>query len=140
MLDTRGAPWALLLLRVTLGILFIAHGGMKLFVLTPAVTAQFFGSLGLPGFLAHVTIAGEILGGIALIVGFVPRLTSLALIPFLIGAVVTVHGPAGFFFTNPNGGWEYLALWIVAQLVLSLSGDGAWAIRPGWNPFARRAG
>lgn len=136
MIDNRTAPYALLLLRVTLGLLFLAHGGMKLFVLTPAVTEQFFGSLGLPGFLAHVTIAAEIIGGIALVVGFMPRWASLVLIPFLLGAIATVHGPAGFFFTNPNGGWEYLALWVVAQIVIVLSGDGAYAAKASWNPFA----
>lgn len=138
MIDNRTAPYALLVLRVTLGILFLAHGGMKLFVFTPAGTAQFFESLGLPGLLAHVTIAAEIIGGIALIVGFMPRWASLALIPFLLGAIVTVHGPAGFFFTNPNGGWEYLALWIVAQIVIVLSGDGAYVVKPSWNPLAER--
>jgi len=40
-----------------------------------------------------------------------------------------VHGAAGFFFTNPHGGWEYPAFWIVALLVQSLLGDGAYALR-----------
>lgn len=135
MIDHRTAPYALLLLRVTLGALFLAHAGMKFFVFTPAGTAQFFQGIGLPGFLAHVTIAAETLGGIALIIGFMPRWASLALIPFLAGAIATVHGPAGFFFTNPNGGWEYLALWIVAQIVIVFSGDGAYAVKTSWDPF-----
>ncbi|KPH62107.1 hypothetical protein ADT71_16115 [Novosphingobium sp. ST904] len=135
MIDNRTAPYALLILRITLGVLFLAHGGMKLFVFTPAGTAQFFISLGLPGLLAHVTIAAEIIGGIALIVGFMPRWAALALIPFLLGAIFTVHGPAGFFFTNANGGWEYLALWIVAQVVIVLSGDGAYAVKSSWMPL-----
>ncbi|MCJ2877641.1 DoxX family protein [Rhizobium pusense] len=135
MIGNRGAPYALLILRITLGTLFLAHGGMKLFVFTLAGTAQFFESIGLPG-LAYVTIATEILGGIALIVGFMPRWASLALIPFLLGAIFTVHGPAGFFFTNPNGGWEYLALWVVAQFVIVLSEDGAYVLKSSWNPFA----
>ena len=48
--------------------------------------------------------------------------------PVLLGAIVTVHGPAGFFFNNPNGGWEYLALWIVALVAQALLGDGAYAL------------
>ena len=113
MIDTRTAPYAALILRVTLGILFLAHAGLKVFVFTPAGAAQFFGILGLPPALAYLTILVETVGGLALIAGFYTRWAALALIPVLLGAIVTVHGPAGFFFNNPNGGWEYLALWIV---------------------------
>lgn len=129
-IDTRSAPYAALLLRLTLGILFLAHAWLKIFVFTPAGTAAFFGSLGLPGALAYITIAWEVIGALALILGLWPRLAALALIPILLGAIFTVHGPAGFFFTNPNGGWEYLALWIVALLALALLGDGPLALRP----------
>jgi putative oxidoreductase len=131
MIDTRSAPYAALILRVTLGLLFLAHAGLKVFVFTPAGAAQFFGSLGLPPALAYVTILAELVGGLALIVGFQTRWVALALVPILLGALVTVHGPAGFFFTNPNGGWEYLALWIVALVAQALLGDGAYAIRTG---------
>ena len=50
MIDSRTAPYAALVLRVTLGALFLAHAGLKLFVFTPAGTAKFFGSLGFPLF------------------------------------------------------------------------------------------
>ena len=136
MIDTRTAPYAALILRVTLGILFLAHAGLKVFVFTPAGAAQFFGSLGLPPALAYVTILVELVGGLALIVGFHTRWVALALVPVLLGALVTVHGPAGFFFTNPNGGWEYLALWIVALVAQALLGDGAYAIRSGSGKLA----
>jgi putative oxidoreductase len=129
MIDTRTAPYAALVLRVSLGILFLAHAGLKLFVFTPAGTAQFFGSLGLPPFLAYLTITAEIVGGVALILGFYSRLVAIALIPILLGAIVTVHGPAGFFFTNPKGGWEFLALWIAGLAARALLGDGALALR-----------
>jgi putative oxidoreductase len=130
MLDTRTAPYAATVLRVALGVLFLAHAGLKIFVFTPAGTAQFFGSLGLPAALAYVTIIAEVAGGLALILGVYTRIVSLALIPILLGAIFTVHGPAGFFFTNPKGGWEFLALWVVAQVALALVGDGAYALRP----------
>ena len=48
----------------------------------------------------------------------------------MVGAIVTVHGPAGFFFNNPNGGWEYPAFWIVGLVAVALLGDGAYALRP----------
>ncbi|WP_037471269.1 DoxX family protein [Sinorhizobium fredii] len=133
MIDSRSAPYAILMLRVTLGLLFLAHAGLKVFVFTPAGTAQFFASLGLPAALAYLTIALETLGGLALIVGFFARVAALALIPVLLGAIITVHAAAGFFFTNPNGGWEFLALWIVGLAAVVLAGDGALAVRPTFN-------
>ena len=124
MIDQRTAPYAALLLRITLGGLFLAHCALKFFVFTPAGTAAFFGSLGLPPALAYVTMAWELLGGLALILGVWPRLAALAVIPVLLGAIATVHFKAGFFFSNPMGGWEYPAFWIVALVALALLGDG----------------
>jgi putative oxidoreductase len=136
MTDTRTAPYAALILRLSLGILFLAHAGLKIFVFTPAGTASFFSSLGLPGWLAYVTIAWELIGAVALILGVLPRLAAIAMIPVLLGAIFTVHGPAGFFFNNPNGGWEFLAFWIVGLLALALIGDGPYALRP--TPTGKR--
>ncbi|MDZ4309341.1 MAG: DoxX family protein [Cypionkella sp.] len=123
--STSQADLAALILRVSLGALFLAHAGLKLFVFTPAGTAGFFQSIGLPGPLAYLVIAVEVLGGLALIAGYRTRIVSLALIPVLLGAIVTVHFAAGFFFSNANGGWEYPAFWIVALVVQALLGDGA---------------
>ena len=133
MINDRTAPYAALLLRLSLGALFLAHAALKVFVFTPAGTAQFFASVGVPGALAYLVIAAEVLGGIALIIGWQTRYAALALIPILLGAIATVHGKAGFFFDNANGGWEYPAFWIVALLVQALLGDGAYGLR-----FARR--
>lgn len=126
--STSQTDLAALILRVTLGALFLAHAAVKLFVFTPAGTVGFFQSLGLPGPLAYLVIAVEVLGGVALIVGYRTRIASLVLIPVLLGAIVTVHFAAGFFFSNAGGGWEYLALWIVALVVQALLGDGAAAL------------
>ncbi|MHA3102677.1 DoxX family protein [Acinetobacter sp. ANC 3791] len=84
----RTAPYAALLLRVSLAILFFAHAGLKFFVFTPAGTAKFFESVGVPGWMAYVTITWEVVGAIALLVGFKPRLAALALIPVLLGATL----------------------------------------------------
>jgi len=65
-------------------------------VFTPAGTAQFFESLGLPGPLAYLTILVEVAGAVALILGLFTRWVALALVPILVGAIVTVHGSAGF--------------------------------------------
>src|ERR1700688_4315758 len=104
MIDSRTAPYASLLLRLSLGGSFLAHAGLKFFVFTPAGTAKFFDSVGLPPALAYLTIAVEVLGGIALIFGLWTRIVALIVVPILLGAIFTVHGAGGFFFTNPHGG------------------------------------
>ncbi len=128
MIDARTAPYAALLLRVTLGALFLAHAAVKLFVFTPAGTAGFFSQIGLPPALAYIVIAAEFLGGIALVLGIWTRVVAVLLTPILLGAIFTVHGAAGFFFNNANGGWEYPAFWTVALVVQALLGDGAYAL------------
>ncbi|MBP2170255.1 putative oxidoreductase [Erwinia toletana] len=130
MSDNRTTPYAALIMRLALGVLFLAHFGLKFFVFTPAGTAKFFASLGLPGGLAYITMAVELLGAIALILGIYTRIVAIVLIPILLGAIFTVHGPAGFFFTNTNGGWEFPAFWIIGLVVLALTGDGKYALKP----------
>lgn len=128
MIDTRTAPFAALVLRLALGVLFLAHVSLKIFVFTPAGTAGFFQSIGLPGPLAYVVIAAELLGAVALLTGFFARWVALALVPLLVGTIVTVHGANGFFFTNEHGGWEYPAFWAIALFVQFLLGNGAFAL------------
>lgn len=122
------AEFGALLLRVVLGGLFIAHFSLKFFVFTPAGTVAFFHSLGLPAFIAYATMAAEFFGGLALIFGVYARAVAVLLIPLLVGTIVTVHGANGFFFNNPQGGWEYPAFWSVTLLVFALIGDGAFAL------------
>lgn len=139
MIDARLAPYGAFLLRLALGLLFLAHAGLKIFVYTPAGTAQFFASLGLPGPLAYLTILVEVAGGAALIAGVHTRWAALALMPILLGAIATVHGPAGFFFTAANGGWEFPAFWMLALLVQATLGDGAFALPVAGTRAARPA-
>jgi putative oxidoreductase len=126
MYDQRAA-YAALLLRLALGTMFIAHALLKYLVFTLPGTEQFFVSLGLPGFLAYVTFAVEMIGGVLLIAGFKTRIVALALAPVLLGAT-WVHAGNGWLFTSPNGGWEYPAFWTVALAVQALLGDGAFAL------------
>ena len=122
------ADYAALILRVSTGLYFIAHGWMKVAVFTPAGTAGYFDSIGLPGFLGYLTIAAELLGGLALVAGVWTRAVSLALVPVLLGAAWFGHGANGFFFSNPNGGWEYPVLWAIVMVALALLGNGAHAL------------
>ena len=127
MIDTRTAPYAALLLRVTLGTMFIAHALLKLLVFTLPGTAQFFGSLGLPPVLGYVTFAAELVGGALLIAGVGTRWVALGLIPFLVGAT-WAHAGNGWTFSAANGGWEYPLFLTAAAVVQALLGDGAFAL------------
>ncbi|MCB6182496.1 DoxX family protein [Leeia sp. TBRC 13508] len=129
MIDTRTAPYAAFVLRLALGTMFIAHALLKIMVFTLPGTAQFFASVGFPGWLAYPTAFAELGGGLLLIVGVYPRLVAGALIPLLIGAT-TVHLGNGWSFTNANGGWEYPVFLVAAALVQLLIGDGAFALKP----------
>ena len=126
---TPNSDYAALLLRVTSGALFIAHGLMKVFVFTLPGTVGFFESLGLPGFLAYLTIIAEVGGGLALILGVATRAVSLALIPVLLGAT-WVHSGNGWVFSSEGGGWEFPLFWAIVQGAIALLGSGAFALKP----------
>jgi len=133
MIDTKTAPYAALVLRASLGIMFLAHAGLKFFVFTPAGTVGFFESIGLPGFFAYATIFAETIGGALLIAGLYTRITALALIPILIGSILFVHGANGWQFGAEGGGWEYPAFLIAASIVQALLGDGAFSARSAFD-------
>ena len=121
---------AALLLRLSLGIMFYAHAWLKIKVFTPAGTARYFESLGVPAWLAYVTMAAEIAGGTLLILGIGTRWVALLLVPLILGTIVLVHGKNGWPFSNKDGGWEYPAFWAVGLVVLALLGDGSAALGP----------
>lgn len=121
------SDYAALLLRVSMGTLFVLHGFvLKVLTFTPAGTAAFFESIGYPGFLGYVVIAAEITGGLALIAGVQVRLVSLAFVPIMIGATLQ-HAGNGWTFSNPGGGYEFPAFWTILLFVQALVGNGALA-------------
>ena len=131
MTDTRSSAigsseWAATLLRLGLRGLFIAHGALKFFVFTPAGTYGYFEKLGMPGIMGYAPRGAELVIGAALILGIATRWAALAGIPLLLGAIVMVHGPNGFW--AGKNGWEYIGLWIAAQAALALLGDGKLAL------------
>jgi putative oxidoreductase len=83
-----------LLLRVVLGIVFLAHGVSK-FQGGIGNTAGWFDSIGIPGFLAYAVGTIELVGGIALILGIGTRVVSLLLGIIMLGAIFTVNLQAG---------------------------------------------
>jgi putative oxidoreductase len=114
------------LLRVALGIMFLAHSVvLKYFTFTLAGTAQYFASIGLPASLAYVVFAAEAVGGVLLILGLYTRWVALALVPVLLGAL-WVHAGNGWVFSAANGGWEYPLFLIVVSVVVA---QQAFAVR-----------
>lgn len=138
MIDNRLAPWAVLLLRLSLGTMFLAHGLMKLLVFTLPGTAQFFVSVGFPAWTAYVVTAAELGGGALLILGIQARWIALALIPVLAGAA-SVHLGNGWVFSAPNGGWEYPVYLTILAFAQFLLGDGKLALVPSTGISAVRA-
>ncbi|MHB8385251.1 DoxX family protein [Metallibacterium sp.] len=130
MIKTSTAPYAALLLRVSLAVLFLAHVALKIFVFTVPGFVAYFASLGLPAIAAYAIIALEFFGGVALILGVYAPWVALPLALEMLGTIVMVHGANGWLFTNKGGGWEYPALWAVSLVVLFLLGDGALALKP----------
>lgn len=119
--------YASLLLRLTLGGMFLAHGLLKFIVFTLPGTAGFFESVGFPGWAAYVVAPAEVLAGVALIAGFQTRLVALAGIPILLGALA-VHAGNGWSFTNPKGGWEFPLYLVLTAVVVALLGGGRIAV------------
>jgi putative oxidoreductase len=140
MSSNRRIDVAAVVLRSAVGIMFIAHAGLKYFVFTLPGTAKFFESLGLPGALGYATFAAELIGGALLLAGIRTRIVALALTPFVLGAT-WAHAGNGWVFTAQNGGWEYPAFLTIATLVTALLGNGAQdEIREERRPAARLAG
>lgn len=125
---TRTTDYGIGLLRISLGLMFIAHSVvLKLFTFGLAGTAGYFASIGLPGFLAYVVFGMEAVGGILLVLGVRTREVSAALIPILAGAL-WVHSGNGWVFSNAGGGWEYPLYLIVLTGAQVLLGEGAFAL------------
>ena len=124
------APYGALLLRVSLGVMFLVHSlYLKLVVFTLPGTAKFFESLGLPGFSAYAVFAAETIGGALLVLGVKTRWVAAALVPVLLGAT-WAHARNGWLFTNAGGGWEYPVFLAIATVAQALLGDGAFRAQP----------
>jgi putative oxidoreductase len=122
------SAFGITLLRMALGVMWIAHALLKLLVFTLPGTAQFFASVGFPAWLAYPVFAVELAGGFALLLGIYPRQAALCLVPVMTAAA-WVHVPNGWVHTSPGGGWEYPVFLVAASVALWLIGDGAWTLR-----------
>lgn len=127
-LNDRSFPdLASLLLRLSLGIMWLSHAWLKYGVFTMAGFEGFLTQQHLPTWLAWPILLAEVSGGLLVLLGAGGRWVSLALLPILAGAA-QVHWPNGWVFNAPNGGWEYPVFLAAMSLVHGLLGDGAWAL------------
>lgn len=126
--------WGIALVRAVVGVVFLAHGSQRLFSFGFRGVAGFFAHLGIPApaFSAVVVTLVEFIGGIALLLGVGTRVAALLLAIDMIGAIVFVHGKAGFFLP---AGFEYALTMLAVNLGLLLAGPGAAAID---NAIGRR--
>jgi putative oxidoreductase len=119
----RERDLGLLVLRLVVGIVFIVHGGQKLFVFgIPGVQASFT-KIGAPFPMVTGPLIGglEFFGGIALVLGLLTRLVTLGLAADMLGAIILVHGKNGFFLPK---GYEFVLILMGASIALLLSGPG----------------
>jgi putative oxidoreductase len=119
----------LTVLRVVVGIVFVAHGYQKLFKFGFHGVADMFGHLGtpLPLFFAVVVTLVEFVGGILLIAGIAVQISAALIALDMVVAILKVHLPHGFF--NSSGGVEFPLTLLAAAVCLSLSGGGAWSLK-----------
>ncbi len=126
------ANLGLLALRGVLGLVFLGHGAQKAFGAFGgpgfAGATGFIGSLGLrpARFWAALAVAGELVAGALLVVGFLTPLAALLVLGTMAVAIAKVHGPKGFFIQN--GGYEYNLVLIVAALAVAALGPGAYSL------------
>ena len=121
--DRSAIDWALLIARVIVGVIFMAHGAQKL-----------FGAFGGPGLsaivemmgpLGYLVAVGEFFGGLGLILGFLSRFSAAANIVTMIGAIMMVHAKNGFF---APGGFEYNLALIGLLATILIAGPGRFAV------------
>lgn len=129
-----GEGWAKygpLVLRLAVGVVFAMHGWQKVGV-TPEAFSMFLASLGVPAplFFAYVVTYVELLGGLALILGFLTHWAAKLLSINMLVALFLVHFQNGFFLPM---GYEFVLVLLAGSVSLMLTGPGAWALDSKFN-------
>jgi len=127
MFDARLAPYGALLLRLGVGVLYLAHGPYSKFMVfgfDRFITAL---SRTYPVWLLYALVTVETLAGICLVLGIKVRYAALAALPFMLG-VVYHHSGNGWSFARQGGGWEFPAFWALCLVVIMLIGPGRHAL------------
>jgi putative oxidoreductase len=120
-----------LILRLVLGVIYIAHAYLSLFVMGPAKAIEYQRALHipLPEIGAWYLIVAHGLGGILLILGIMVRWAALANIPIMAGALWFVHLKQGFFVLSGKSGFEYVFVLLGATIAQALLGAGAFTLK-----------
>ena len=131
---------ALLIARIIVGVVFMAHGAQKLFGAFggPGLSAV----VGMMGPLGYLVSIGEFFGGLGLVVGFLSRFSAASIIVIMLGAIAMVHGKMGFFMNwmgkQAGEGYEYHLLAIAVLAIILIVGPGRFAIAR-YLPLPRKA-
>ena len=125
--DTARTDAALAILRVVVGIVFIAHGGQKLFVYGFDGVSAGFAQMGIPApqFAGPLTAIVELFGGLALVGGLLTRLAAAGLSVTMLGAIFFAHLAAGFFAPQ---GFEFPLTLLAVTAALAVAGPGRWSL------------
>lgn len=121
------------LIRIHFGIILFAHGWLKVYIFTVQGTVGYFASLGLPPIIAYLVIFGELVGGLAIVLGVQTRLAAVLSMPILAGATISSIGN-GWVHSASGGGWEYAASLTVIALALVATGSGQF-VSWDWSPL-----
>jgi putative oxidoreductase len=133
--ESRAAVFGLTLLRVTAGVILTAHGWQKLVGFGEWRDTVAGLGLPMPTLMAALATAGELGGGIGLVLGLLARIAGFGAAAVMTVAIATVHITHGLFMQN-NGFEHPLMLWATAVFIM-LRGAGPISIDALWNPKGR---
>jgi putative oxidoreductase len=127
-----------LIVRLTAGGMLLVHGITKLTTGTIAgFAANSMAKRGIEPamFMAYVVWTLETVGAVCIILGLFTRVFAAAIgIQFLV-IVLLAHGPNGFGWNRPGGGWEYPLFWGLMWVAIGLRGGGPYSLdrKLGWE-------
>lgn len=138
---SRGSPYVILLLRLTVGALFLAHLWIKFFVWGLSTWWGNLSRAGYPDLVIGYTLSAEFVGAIFITMGLGTRWASLYTLPMMIGATHYWAVRKGFYFTA--AGCELPLVWCLLLVGLIVAGSGPLGIdnileRRGVAGFSRR--
>lgn len=126
-----GQKWhneAYLVLRVVTGLIFFYHGYMKVSVMGMENVVGFFATIGIPfaSLLAYIVAYGELIGGVALILGLCTHWVAKLNVLIMLGAIYFVHFTNGF--DNAQGGYEFQLILLAVNLFIITAGAGVYSL------------
>ena len=135
MIDTRTAPYAALVLRLSLSFLFFAHLYRKFQVVGFEKWWSGMEKAGYADWVIYYTLAAEFAGAILLLLGLYSRYVSILVLPVMIAIVYHQATRKGFWFSD--GGAEFPLAWTFILCAQALLGDGKYALRVPAMPWNR---